>query len=179
MGKPQEAITECRKAVELDPLSLFYNSLGYAYYYQRDYNHAIEQWNKTLEIDPKYVMAVWGSATAYEQMGNNKQAIEQWIKVEQLQGSEVRAQELRQVFEKSGYKGFLRKVAKDNETAGYAYGVATSYAMLGEKDAAFAALQQAAAAGNHIDTFKLDPELDNLRSDPRYAELLRQIGLPQ
>jgi len=50
--------------------------------------------------------------------------------------------------------------------------------MLGEKDAAFAALEQAAAAGNHIDTLKLDPALDNIRSDPRYADLLRRIGLP-
>jgi hypothetical protein len=51
--------------------------------------------------------------------------------------------------------------------------------MLGEKDAAFAALEQAAAAGNHIDTLKLDPALDSIRSDPRYADLLRRMGLPQ
>jgi hypothetical protein len=111
-------------------------------------------------------------------MGNYKQAMEQWIKVEQLQGHEARAQELREVFEKSGYKGVLRKYAKDNE-AGYPYGAACDYAMLGEKDAAFAALDQATAVGNHLDTFKLDPALDNLRSDPRYADLLHRIGLPQ
>ncbi len=179
MGRAQEAITECRKAVELDPLSLFYNSmLGSAYYYQRDYNHAIEQANKTLEIDPNYPQAVGYLGLVYEQMGNYKQAMEQWIKVEQLQGHEARAQELREVFEKSGYKGVLRKYAKDNE-AGYPYGAACDYAMLGEKDAAFAALEQATAVGNHLDTFKLDPALDNIRSDPRYADLLRRMGLPQ
>jgi tetratricopeptide (TPR) repeat protein len=160
--------------------SASYNSmLGYACYYRRDYNHAIEQANKTLEIDPNYPQAVGYLGLVYEQMGNYKQAMEQWIKVAQLEGHEARARELREVFEKSGYKGVLRKYAKDNEAAGYPYGAARDYAMLGEKDAAFAALEQASAVGNHLDTFKLDPALDNLRSDSRYANLLRRIGLPQ
>jgi serine/threonine protein kinase/tetratricopeptide (TPR) repeat protein len=180
MGRIQEAVTEGRKAVELDPLSSFYNSmLGYTYYYQRDYNRAIEQQNKTLEIDPTYAPAVYGIGDAYWQMGNYKQAMDQRIKAAQLGGYEKHAKELSETFEKLGYKGALRKHAKDSEAAGYPYGAACDYAMLGEKDAAFEALEQAAAAGNHIDTIKLDPALDNLRSDPRYADLLGRIGLPQ
>ena len=178
MGRVQEAITECHKAVELDSLSLIYNNmLGEMYYFKRDYNHAIEQQNKTLEIDPKYTDAVASLGNAYEQMGNYKQAMEQWVKLDQLQGHEARAKELRQVFERSGYKGFLRKAAKDSEAEGFY--AACDYAMLGEKDAAFAALEQASAAGSHVDVIKLEPKLDNLRSDPRYADLLRRIGLPQ
>ena len=112
-------------------------------------------------------------------MGNYKQAMEQWIKAEQLKGHQARAHELGQVFEKSGYTGYLRKNAKDSEAGGDHYGAAVVYAMLGEKDAAFAALEKAVAAGNHVDTIKVDPRLDNLRSDPRYADLLRRMGLPQ
>ncbi len=180
MGRPQEAIIECRKAVELDPLSLLYNGgLAQAYYNGRDYTKAIEQANKTLEINPKQVDAVETLGSAYEQMGNYKQAMEQWIKAEQLKGHEARAHELGQVFEKSGYTGYLRKNAKDSEAGGDHYGAAVVYAMLGEKDAAFAALEKAVAAGNHVDTIKVDPGLDNLRSDPRYADLLRRMGLPQ
>jgi eukaryotic-like serine/threonine-protein kinase len=180
MGKGQEAIRECRKAVELDPLSSFYNSmLGFAYYHRRDYEHAIEQHNKTLEIDPTYAPAVDGIGDVYWQMGNYKQAMDQRIEAAQLWGYEERAKELKETFEKLGYKGVLRKDAKVFEAADYPYGAACDYAMLGEKDAAFAALEKAAAAGNHLDTFKLDPALDNIRTDPRYAELLRRIGLPQ
>src|ERR1022692_2464838 len=180
MGRSPEAITECRKAVELDSFSMIDNFiLGRAYYHNRDYDHAIEQFNKTLEIDPKFADAVANIGAAYEQMGNYKQAMEQYIKFEQLRGHESRAEELRDVFEKSGYKGYLRKDAKDNEAVGDHYNAACDYAMLGEKDAAFAALEQAAAAGSHVDTIKVDPALDNLRSDPRYADLLRRIGLPQ
>jgi len=51
--------------------------------------------------------------------------------------------------------------------------------MLGDKDAAFAALERAASAGQSLDAFKLDPDFDNIRSDPRYADLLRRIGLQQ
>jgi eukaryotic-like serine/threonine-protein kinase len=180
MGKGQEAITECRKAVELDPLSSFYNSmLGFAYYHRRDYEHAIEQHNKTLEIDPTYAPAVNGIGDAYWQMGKYKQAMDQQIKAAQLLGAEERAKELSETFEKLGYKGVLRKDAEDSEAADDPYSAACDYAMLGEKDAAFAALEKAAAAGNHLDTFKLDPALDNIRSDPRYADLLKRIGLPQ
>jgi serine/threonine protein kinase/tetratricopeptide (TPR) repeat protein len=179
-GRIQEAVTEGHKAVELDSLSSFYNSmLGYTYYYQRDYSHAIEQQNKTLEIDPNHAGAIWCIAQAYEQMGNYKQAVEQSAKFEQLRGNDSRAKNFREIFKKSGYAGILREYAKISEAAGYHYGAATSYAMLGEKDAAFAALEQAAAAGNHIDTLKLDPALDSIRSDPRYADLLRRMGLPQ
>jgi adenylate cyclase len=179
MGRMQEAIAEGRKAVELDPLSSFYNDqVAWMYRLNRDYARAIEQENKTLEIDPKYAWAVAGIAMAYEQMGNYKEAVEQWIKFEKLQGREDRAKELREAFEKSGYNGVIRQFLKGCEAARQYYCAARDHAMLGEKDAAFAALEQASAAGSHVDEFETDPALDNLRCEPRY-DLLRRIGLPQ
>jgi eukaryotic-like serine/threonine-protein kinase len=185
-GRPQQGIAECRKAVELDPLSVLNNwGLAAEYYLVRDYSHAIETANKTLEIDPKYSEAISVLGLAYEQMGNYKQTIEQWVKIERLQGHEARATELMRTFEKSGYKAYLSKDAKDNEAEGNYYlgGVARSaaadYAMLGEKDAAFAALDKAFASRAGVVDINVDPRLDNIRSDPRYPELLRRIGLPQ
>ncbi len=116
---------------------------------------------------------------------NHTQAMEQWVKIQRLQGHEARAKELMQTFEKSGYKGYLSKDAKDNEAEGKYYGgglihsVAAEYAMLGEKDAAFAALDKAPVSRAGVVDLYVDPRLDNLRTDPRFADLLSRIGFPQ
>jgi eukaryotic-like serine/threonine-protein kinase len=185
-GKTQEGLAECRRAVELDPLSVLNNMiLAWEYDFARDYKHAIEQANKTLEIDPNDVDAFSVLGLAYEQTGNYKQAMGQWVKIQRLQGHEARAKELMRTFEKSGYKGYLSKDAKENEAEGNYYGggltrsAAAEYAMLGDKDAAFEALDKAfVSRAGVVDTY-VDPRLDNLRSDPRYADLLRRIGFPQ
>jgi serine/threonine protein kinase/tetratricopeptide (TPR) repeat protein len=180
MGRSSEAIAECRKTVEIDPLSLLSNlDLANTYYLAREYDQAVQQANRTLEIDPKYSEAIKTIGYVFELTGNYKGAIEQWVKNEQVLGNNHRAEELRQVFEKSGYSGYLRKDAKDKEAEGNYYDAACDYALLGEKDTALAALERAAAAGQQLDFLKLDPDLDNVRSDPRYADLLRRIGLPQ
>jgi eukaryotic-like serine/threonine-protein kinase len=180
MGKSLDAIAECRKAVELDPLSLLYNyDLAFTYYLARDYSQSLRQANKTLEIDPRYSAAIMTIGDVDGVTGNYSGAIEQWVKNEQVLGNEQRAKELKEAFEKSGYSAYLRKDAKYSEAAGDFFTEATDYALLGEKDAAFALLQRAAAAGQGVDNFKLNPALESLRSDPRYADLLRRMGLPQ
>ena len=185
-GKPQEGLAECRRAVELDPLSVLDNMiLAWEYDFARDYKHAIEQANKTLEIDPKDVDAVSVLGLAYEQIGNYSQAMKQWVKIQQLRGHEARAQELMRTFEQSGYKGYLSKDANNNEAEAIYYGgglacsAAADYAMLGDKDAAFAALEKAFASRAGVVDIYVDPRLDNLRSDPRFSDLLRRIGFPQ
>lgn len=180
MGRITDAIAECRKAVELDPLSLLNNGdLTYVYVLARDYDQALQQANRTLEIDPNSSRAIVMLAYVYETTGNYTRAMEQWIKNEQVLGNEQRAKELKQVFEKAGYPGYLKKDAKDKEAEANFYDAADDYALLGDKDAALAKLERAAAAGQQLDGFKLDPQLDSVRPDPRYADLLRRIGLPQ
>jgi TolB-like protein/Tfp pilus assembly protein PilF len=180
MGKSSEAIAENRKALELDPLSLRLGfDLSCTYYLAREYSQSLEEANRILEIDPKYTQAIQNIGWVYEVTGNYKGAMEQWIKNEQVLGNEKRAKELMEVFERSGYPGYLRKDAKDREAGGDFYDAASDYALLDEKDLAFKALERAADAGQQLDYFKLDPALDSVRSDPRYAALLRRIGLPQ
>jgi tetratricopeptide (TPR) repeat protein len=180
MGRVQEAIAECRKALEIEPLSLLDNlGLSATYYFAREYEQSLQQANRALEIDPKYSPAIDQIGGVYDVRGDYKRAIEERIKLEQALGDRRAADEVRQVFEKSGYQGYLRKEAKDREAAGDYYGAAEDYALLGAKDSAFAVLERAAAEGQALDNFKLDPALDNLRSDPRYTDLLRRMGLPQ
>ena len=59
------------------------------------------------------------------------------------------------------------------------YDAADAYALLGDKNAAFDALNRSVDAGQRVDEIVLDPDFDNLRSDPRFSALLRRIGLPQ
>ena len=83
-------------------------------------------------------------------------------------------------FREVGVQGSSEEICQGCRSGGGDHFLAARYyAQLGEKDAAFAALEKAAALGQGVDLIKTDPELDNLRSDPRYADLLRRIGLPQ
>jgi serine/threonine protein kinase/tetratricopeptide (TPR) repeat protein len=179
-GRFQVAKAECNKAVELDPTSVANNwLLAQVYWMARESDRAVEQANKAIELDPNSSMAVSSLALAYEQKGDYKNAIAQEVKSQELQGHHANAEELRQAFEKSGHGGYLRKEAAQCEARGNYECVATDYAMLGDKDAAFAALEKAFATRSQMFLIKADPEFDNLRSDPRYADLLRRIGLPQ
>jgi TolB-like protein/Tfp pilus assembly protein PilF len=177
--RTQEALAECRRALELDPLSPMNNfALADEYFFAREYSRAIEQANKTLEIDPNNIEAMSILAHTYEQLEDHKQVMQQWVKIERLQGHEARAKELMRTFEKQGYAGYLRKSAKDSNVEGNYYRAAGNYAMLDEKDAAFAALEKEFARRGVVD-INIDPRFDNIRSDPRFADLLHRIGLPQ
>jgi len=185
-GKAQAGIADCRKALELDPLSVL-NNWGAAieYYFIRDYSRAIEQANKTLAIDADSIEAVSALGMAYEQQHSYEQAMEQWVRFAKLQGHEQRANELMQAFGKDGYPGYLRKDAQYRESDGNFYGggvypsAAADYALLNDKERAFTSLEKAFAKRAGVTDINVDPRFENLRSDPRYADLLRRIGLPQ
>jgi tetratricopeptide (TPR) repeat protein len=176
----QDAKAECNKAVELDPTSVWYSSiLAQVYWMARESDHAVEWANKAIELYPNSFMAVVSLELAYEQRGDYKNALAQEVKVQELRGRHAYAEELRKVFEKSGYNGFLRKQAAHCEAEGDYECVASDYAILGDKDAAFAALEKMFAARRQMFLIKAEPNLENLRSDPRYADLPRRMGLPQ
>lgn len=178
-GQTQLGLAECRRAVELDPLSSLNNfALADEYFLAREYTQAIEQANKTLEIDPSNPQSLAVLGHTHEQLGNDQAAMEQWVKIVRLRGHEARANELMGIFKQQGYSGYLRKTAKDGDAEGDYYLSASNYAMLGEKDAAFAALEKAFDQRVVVD-INIDPRFDKLRSDPRFADLLRRIGLLQ
>jgi serine/threonine protein kinase/tetratricopeptide (TPR) repeat protein len=178
-GQTQQGLAECRKAVELDPLSSLNNfALADEYFLAREYQHAVEQANKTLEIEPNNPQALNSLGNTYAQLGDYKAAMEQWVRIERLGGYEARADKLMEIFKKQGYTGYLRKAAKDSDAKGDYYFSASNYAMLGDKDAAFAALEKGFVRRVVVDV-NIDPRFDNLHSDPRFADLLRRIGVPQ
>jgi serine/threonine-protein kinase len=189
MGRRDESLAERRQALELDPLSVSINfELGIAYYYGRDYDRAIQQFQKTLELDPNSPLVHWALPAAYEQKGMYDQAIVGFKKGVALRGGtewSFSKSGLGHVYGVSGKKAEARAVLDELKQASRqeyvpADSIALVYAGLGEKDQAFTWLEKAYEEhAFKMAWLKVDPQWDSLRSDPRFADLLRRVGLPQ
>jgi TolB-like protein/Flp pilus assembly protein TadD len=188
-GRRNEAIAERKRAQELDPLSLVINfELGVAFFYSRDYDKAIEQFQKTLELDPNFPPPHVFLPAAYEQKGMYREAMAEFKRANpQLGGPESSLTKggLGRLYAILGKKNEARTELDElKQLAAQKYVPATSialiYASLGEKDEAFAWLEK----GYEEHAFQMqwlgvEPRWDSLRSDLRFADLLRRVGLPQ
>ena len=189
MGRNNEAISERKRAQELDPLSSVINfELGLAFYYARDYDHAIEQFQKTLELDHNFPPALNFLPAAYEQKGMYSEAVAQFKKAIPLTGGSewtLSRAGLGHVYAVTGKKSEARTVLNElKQSAKQEYlpapSVALIYAGLGEKDQAFAWLDKGYEDRSfQMQWIKIEPRWDSLRSDPRFQDLLRRVGLPQ
>jgi TolB-like protein/Tfp pilus assembly protein PilF len=184
MGQFEEAVAEMKRALETDPLSLIINAnLGDIYYYARQYNHAIEQGRKTLEIAPEFRVAHNNLRIVYEQQGMYEQAITQYQAMGEF--GRRRASLLEKAHEAAGPQGYWQKSLElflDEAKRTYISPtfIAKNYARLGDKERAFQWLEKAyAERDDDLIDLRVEPMYDPLRSDPRFADLLRRIGLPQ
>ncbi|MDQ6652176.1 MAG: hypothetical protein M3Y84_05470, partial [Acidobacteriota bacterium] len=180
MGRLAEAIAEAKKAQELDPLSLPANeNVGDILYLARRYDQAIEQLRKTLELDQNYGVAHNTLAKVYDAQGRHQEALD-----ERLKGAtpETIAQ-TKQIYAASGIRGvWQNRLEQLLERSKREYvspsDIALYYARLNDKDQAFAWLEKGLQERSILFTYLIaDARFDNLRSDPRYAELLRRVGL--
>jgi tetratricopeptide (TPR) repeat protein len=189
MGRPDESLAERKKAQELDPLSLASSSeLGLAFYFARDYDKAIQQFRTTLELDPNFPLATAQLPATYERKGMYDQAIAGFQKLAQQRGDTEWSNSmagLGHVYAVTGKKAEARAVLdelKQRSQQEYvpADSIALVYAGLGEKDQAFTWLEKAYEEhAFKMAWLKVEPQWDSLRSDPRFADLLRRVGLPQ
>ena len=187
-GRKNEAIAEIKLAQELEPLSLTINfELGMSFYYARDYDKAIEQFQKTLELDQTFPAAHNFLPAAYEQKGMYSEAIAEFKKAIPLTAaaeSTFSKAGLGHVYALTGKKSEARILLDDlKQLSAQQYVSATSvaliYAGLGEKQEAFAWLDKAYdQRAFQLQWIRLDPRWDNLHSDSRFQDLVRRIGLP-
>jgi tetratricopeptide (TPR) repeat protein len=183
--KPDEAVRWIKRAEELDPLSpLISANVGQILYFARRYDEAIAQCRKTLELDPNYAMAHIHLGQAYIRKGMYREAIEELQKAITLseRNPEVIAV-LGYAYAAAGNRKEAEKVIGEltkSAKHGYLppYPVAQIYAELGRKDEAFEWLDKAyqERAIQFVD-LRVDPVLDPLRSDPRFAGLLQRAHL--
>lgn len=185
MRRMDEANREGRRAVELDPLSAeIHTMLGWYSYFARGYDQAAAELHTGLELDPGYWFGYYVLGQVLAQRGRIDDAMAAQRKAAEILNSAAWP---------------LAELARDNALAGKSeearravrdllapsqrlivppYRIATVYAALGDKDLAFAQLERAYAQRSFfLDFLKVDPELDSLRSDPRFQDLLRCMNL--
>jgi TolB-like protein len=184
-GRYDEAIAEAKRAQELDPLSVAINgSVGAAYLFGRKYDLAIEQYKKTLQIDPNFQLGQWELFWTYTVKEMYPEAVSQLQANFSLSGQPQDAAALGEAFQNSSFRGVLKygldQLLKNQGLRSRDYDIARICARLGQTNDAIARLERLYAARvGAIVWVKSDPVLDPLRSDPRFAELVRKVGLPQ
>jgi len=185
VGRQEEALVEAKRAFELDPLSPMINTwLGLRYYQARQYDEAIEQGRKILEFDPSFAPAHLLLGQAYVQKGLHAEAISELQSATSLSGDSpiymaqvgVAYAAARRNTEALGVIDQLQKVARKSYVS--SYGLAQIYAALGDKQQAMKWLQSAYdERAVWMAYLKVDPVLDPVHSEPRFQDLVRQMGL--
>jgi tetratricopeptide (TPR) repeat protein len=188
-GREQEALAEANRAYQLDPLSPIISfTVGSIHLDARRYDEAIAVCKKSANENPTFASAHQCLVFAYLGKRMYPQVIEEWKAVGQLSGDRNEsefASALEQGFHSGGWKSALTKGIEARQAqrkAGYysAYAIASLYAGLGDKDMAFQWLNTAYQERDYLlESLKTDFQLDPIRSDPRFAELVRKVGLPQ
>jgi TolB-like protein/Flp pilus assembly protein TadD len=185
MGQFDRSLAEMRRAQELDPLSLIINAnFGKAYFNARRYDEAILRLRKTVEIDQSFFVAHHYLGSAYAMKGDYAAALSEYQKAHQLNENDPHVVALTgRLYAVTGKRAEalstitqLRSMATRRYVPDYS--IALVYAALGEKDQAFGLLEKS-YRDHTVDMITLyyDPLIDNLRSDPRFADLQRRIGL--
>ena len=186
MGRTSESIAEMNRAHDLDPLSISMNfSLGWRLYMAREYDQAIEQLRNTIDMDPAFVLPHLVLGQAYEQKKAYDQAIAELRRATELSlGSPPVLAALARTLAVSGRiteaRNLLEQLQLSKRQYVSPFYVAIVYAGLGENERALDWLEKAYAdRSNAIVFLKVDPQLDTLRSYPRFHELQRKLRLPE
>jgi TolB-like protein/tetratricopeptide (TPR) repeat protein/predicted Ser/Thr protein kinase len=189
-GRAQESIEEANRARQLDPLSPIIGfAQGEVYSHDHQFDKAIELYKKVIADNPTFGEAHDGLARAYWGEHKYPEAIQEWKTAGQLAGDKngvEYAAALDAGFGSGGWPGALRHgievlLAQRKAKTGYVApnSIAELYADLGDKDHAFEWLNTAYREHTPLNDLRTDFPFDSLRSDPRYAELVRKIGFPQ
>jgi eukaryotic-like serine/threonine-protein kinase len=181
-GRHAEAIAQASRARELDPISgLVCLQYGRAFLYARQYDDAAQAFLQSLEVNPQFWPLHLFLGETYEQQGLYPQAL---AELRKAQGPTQQATAaIGRLYAISGKKSEAEKILAElleRANTGYippSY-IAGIYVALGDKDQAFAWLEKAyTARDSQIEFLGVEPFYDPLRSDPRYADLMRRINL--
>ncbi len=188
-GHIDEALSEEKRAVELDPLSPVPNrAVGAVLIYQKKYDEAIDQLKKTLELAPNFSLALNDLGGAYLLKSMYPEAIVEFQKALVMPvGKAAALSSLAYAYALAGQKPEAQKIVDQLvELSKHQYVqprlLARVYVGLGEKDKAFAALDESIndrSIETGFATINVDPTFDPIRSDLRFNDVLRKMNLLQ
>jgi tetratricopeptide (TPR) repeat protein len=182
LGRFEEARVAFQNALEIDPLSPVTNfETARMHFLERKYDESETQGKRNVELDPNFWYAHLQLFYVYRMKRDYASAVEELAKVQEARGEPDAAKLIRESLEGSDWQGFLRKITEQRTRLKlYPYFVAIFFADLGEKDKAFATLNEAIETKDqHTAWMKVDPYMDPLRNDPRFKEVLRRAGFPE
>ena len=181
LGKSDEAVVEVRRALDIEPLSIAGNmTYAYCMFYAGRIDESEAHSRKTIELSPEFWMSYYYLFAAYRYQRMYPEAAEAMAKSKEYWGEPEAAKSIRATFAKSGWQGLLRAItAKPEQFKFWQYDLATFYAELGDKENAFARLNQSYEDHEYFIGFmKVDPFLNSLHDDPRFPQILAKAGLP-
>jgi serine/threonine-protein kinase len=181
-GRFDEARVADKRALEIDPLSPVTNfQFAQLLFFERKYGESETQSKKNVELDPSFWYAHLQLFYVYRMKRDYASAVEELGKVQDARGEPDAAKLIRESFAGSDWQGFLRKITEQRSRLKlYPYFVASFFAELGEKNQAFATLNEAfETKDQHVAWMKVDPFMDPLRDDPRFQERLKIAGFPE
>lgn len=189
---PDEALEEISKALELDPFSVVINRMkGNILGFANRYDEAIFQLQKTLELYPENSLVRFNLGDAYSAKKMYPEAVEQYLIALKLEGETLEnLQRFEAAFKKRGWNGFWNEyldyllnerriiLAADENAYFNSEALAFAYAAAGNKDKSLENLQKAFEERDPaLVSIKMSAVYDFLRDDPRYKDLIKNIGL--
>jgi len=200
MRRFDESVAEAKRSLELDPFSpLTMDLAAWAFHLAHQNDLSIDESRKSIELIPKFGWSHYNLWQTYDVSGRANEAIEEFSKAEEGFGmTQNRLAELQSAYSESGEKGYWQKILafcqeaskqprNYTRTSGYGWcdymqngDLAALQGRLGQFDAAFGSLERAYA--NHeavLIYLNVDPRLKYLRSDPRFQDMVRRVGVPQ
>jgi serine/threonine protein kinase/Tfp pilus assembly protein PilF len=184
MGRLGESMAEFKRALELDPLSEINTYMGLSYYWGRQYDTAVEQFQKALELDANFWLPHLYLGWTHLQQGRMSRANEELTEAFRLEDSPWTVASLAHASAISGDRGQAHRFLADLQQRAARqfvapYFVARIFTGLDERERAFGWLEKAYDVRDECLTWlKVDPTMDSLRTDRRYPDLLRRLGLP-
>jgi len=185
-GRYKEAVQEANCALSLDPLSLPHNyHLGAIYFFGHEYDAALEQLKKTSELDPSFVIAHILLAIVYAAKRMPREAVEEVERARAFSDRLYGRITLARIKAMLGDRDEAREILSDVEQLSKpphfskALWIAMIHALLGARDQVFEWLDKAREAREPALIYlRHFPDFDSLHDDPRFSDILRQVGLP-